>query len=109
MIYDKPTFTNPPAFSTVMSGLVEESRAVDVVYLNRSRVLASVSQTILMNELMKYRLRKGVENQLRHCLRRLGSAAPGPAGSQGVAQESVLGLCRCRIENVTRVLSLDGI
>lgn len=60
-----------------MPGSVEESRAVDVVYLNLNKVLDSVSQNILMDELMKYRLRKWIENQLSYWPGRVGISSSG--------------------------------
>lgn len=90
-----------------MSGFVEESRAVDVIYLNFSKALDCLPKHHL-DELIRYRLKVGWE--------RAEAAASGgwdqqlrSSWTKGVSQGWVLGLCQCRIENVKCVLPLDGI
>ena len=50
--------TNLIAFYNEMTSSVDERRAVDVVYLDFSEALNTVSYSILIDKLMKYRLGK---------------------------------------------------
>lgn len=52
--------SNLIAFYEEMVSLVDEERAVDAVYLNVSKVLITVSRNILMYNLMKNGLDKGI-------------------------------------------------
>ncbi|MCQ3991566.1 hypothetical protein FK512_27260 [Klebsiella pneumoniae] len=55
---EKSSFTKQIAFSSVMTGLVEEMRAVDLAYLDLSKAIDTVSHNILIDELMKYRVNR---------------------------------------------------
>ena len=52
----KLCLTNPIDVYDEMPGLVDEGRAVNVVYLDFSKGLDTVSHKILIDELMKYKL-----------------------------------------------------
>jgi len=51
----KSCLTNLIVFHDEMTGLVYEGRAVDVFYLDFSRVFSTVCHNILVDKLMKYR------------------------------------------------------
>ena len=54
----KSFWTNLIIFYDEMTGLVEEGRAVDIVYLDFSKAFDTVSHKIFMKKLMKYGLDK---------------------------------------------------
>ena len=54
----KSCLTNQKAFYSEMTSPMGEEGGVDVVYLNFSKAFDSVSNNILINKLMKYRLDK---------------------------------------------------
>ena len=51
----KSCLTNLIAFCDEMTGLVDEVRAVDVVYLDFSKAFSTVCRNILIDKLKKYR------------------------------------------------------
>lgn len=80
----KLSFSNQVAFSNVV---VEEVGAVEVVYLDFSKAIDTVSQNSLMDELMKHRL-SGQWGRLKTVwaasLKGLWSGAWSPAGGQSL-------------------------
>ena len=61
----KPCLTNLITFYNEVTGLVDEGRAGDVVYLNFSRAFNTVSRNILTEKLTKYRLDKHTVRQIK--------------------------------------------
>ncbi|KAK4810486.1 hypothetical protein QYF61_004266 [Mycteria americana] len=79
----KSCLTNLITFCDEMTGLVDEGRAVDIAYLDFRKAFDSVSHSILIEKLMRYRLDE--EN---------GKLAEGPdpeGGTSSVPQGSILG------------------
>lgn len=60
---EKSSPTNMTAFYNGMTGLVDNRRAVDVLYLDFCKSCDSVSHNILIDQLMKHKLYKGLNCQ----------------------------------------------
>lgn len=60
--------TRLDSLSNGMTGLVEEGRGMDIVYLDISKVFSTVSYKILVDEPMKYGLDKQTVRWTKNCL-----------------------------------------
>ncbi|KAK4815977.1 hypothetical protein QYF61_010845 [Mycteria americana] len=61
---EKSSLTNLTAFyNGMMTGLVDNRRAVDALYLDFSKAFDSVSHNILIDQLMKHKLDKRLNYQ----------------------------------------------
>jgi len=56
LLKGKPCLTNLINFYNEMTGLVDEGRAVNIVYLDFSKAFDTVSQKILIDKLLTYML-----------------------------------------------------
>lgn len=64
----KSCLTNLIAFNNEMTGLVDEGRAMVIVYLHVSKAFNTVSHKILADELTKYGLDKWTVRWTENCL-----------------------------------------
>ena len=60
--------TNPITFCNEMTGLVDEGRAMDIIYLYFSKAFDNVSRNILVENVMKYGPDEQTVRWIENCL-----------------------------------------